>query len=216
MFRPSKRVIWLLVIVYSAPLLLYMSKFGLSLSFDHARWAEFGSAMSGIYAPIVALTTLAVLLAQVGLQKQINDHEFRQAHISQARADIEFYATQLSAKLDLIALPGHSFRSVLHSKFQRLTSAELDSDNLRELAANVDANLPSILGIWFGVYPILVGLTGDDKKFEMTLNSSLQKLIALLSFETCVAMDNFHRVRTEGRIKVAYKFSVLHEVAEVV
>ena len=216
MFSPSKRAIWILAAIYAAPLAIYAMNFGFTLSSDHTRWAEFGSAMAGVYAPIVALTTLTVLLVQVGLQKQINDHEFTQAHISQARADIEFYASQLSEKLNHIAIPGHTFRSVLHSNFQPPSADDLDSDSLRTLAANIDSSMPSIMGMWFGVYPVLTGLAaGDTKTFEMTLNSSLQKLIAILSFETCVALDNLHRARTQGRIKVIYRFSPILETKRV-
>ena len=212
MFHPSKRIIWLLVAVYAAPVVFYIATFGASLSHDHQRWAEFGSAMSGIYAPIVAVTTLAVLLAQVGLQRRINEHSYNQAHFAQARTDLEFYAIQLAAKLDETALPGYTFRSVLHSNFQPATIAELDSDNLRTLAANIDANMPSIMGIWFSIYPILAGLaSSDEATYRMTLNSSVQKLIALLSFESCAALDNLHRVRTQGQLTVVYRFSPLLE-----
>ena len=212
MFHPNKRVLWFFLAAYGAPLVIYLATFGSVLSSEHQRWAEFGSAMSGIYAPIVAVTTLAVLLAQVGLQKQINDHSYNQAHFAQARSDIEFYASQLAEKLDQIALPGKTFRSVLHMNFQPRSTAELDLDSLRTLAANIDAAMPGVMGMWFGIYPILDGLaTTEEATFRMTLNSSMQKLIALLSFETCVALDNYHRARTEGRLTVAYRFSPLVE-----
>lgn len=210
MFHRNKRVLWFFLAAYGMPLAIYFFTFGFVLSSDHQRWAEFGSAMSGIYAPIVAVTTLAVLIAQVGLQKQINDHSYNQAHFSQARSDIEFYAIQLVAKMDQVALPGKTFRSILHTNFQPKTIAELDSDSLRTLAANIDADVPSVMGIWFGVYPILTGLaTSEEATFRMTLNSSIQKLTALLSFETCVALDNFYRTRTEGRLATVYVFSPL-------
>jgi hypothetical protein len=206
----TRRTLAWLAAIYLAPLVAYAVKFGVTLSPEHSRWGEFGSAMAGIYAPIVALTTLAVLLAQVRLQRQMNDHEFRQAHISQAREDIEFYATQLAQKLEGIAMPGKTLRSVLHLNVEPQSAKDLDSDALRTLAANIDSICPSILGIWFGVYPILTGLgASTDRTFEMTLHSSQQKLIALLSFETCVALDNFYRARTEGKRNVEYRFSPL-------
>jgi hypothetical protein len=208
----SKRTIWILAAIYAAPIATYAVNFGLTFSSDHTRWAEFGSAMAGIYAPIVAWTTLTVLLFQVSLQKQFNDHEYSQAHISQARADIEFYASQLSEKLDSKAIQDHTFRSVLHSNFQPLSADDLDSDSLRTLAANIDSSMPGIKDMWFGVYQVLTGLAaGNTKTFEMTLNSSLQKLIAILSFETCVALDNLHRARVQGRIKLIYRFSPILE-----
>ncbi len=217
MINLSRRTRLILTAVYVAPLAIYVARFGFSLSSDHARWGEFGSAMAGIYAPIIGLTTLAVLVAQVRLQSQMNDHEVRQARISLARADIEFYATQLAQQLDQIVLPGKTLRSVLHVNFQPDSAQELDSDSLRSLAANIDAESPSVLGIWFGVYPILTELAAvKHQTFEVTLYACLQKLVALLGFETCVALDNFHRARTQGKIGVTYRFSPLLSAAHAV
>jgi hypothetical protein len=99
---------------------------------------------------------------------------------------------------------------MLHSKFQPQSVADLDAPSLRSLAANIDANAPTALGLWFAMYPILAGLAaGHGKNFEMTFASSIQKLIAILGFETCVALDNYHRTRSEGKLAVEYKFSPL-------
>jgi hypothetical protein len=207
--KAAKRLALTLLIIYLTPLGIYGWFFGASISSSHNIWAEFG-AMSGIYAPIVALTTLAVLLVQVGLQKQINDHQYDQAYISQARIDLEFYAKCLSDKMAAQVLPGVTVRQFLHREFQPRTLPELDSTSKRELAANLDAMVPSIFGMWTGLYPILAGLqTNDLPAYRMTLSSSIQKLIAILSFETCAALENFHRTRTEGKLKVAYQFSPL-------
>lgn len=206
----TKRGVLALAVAYAVPLVIYVTTFGFSLSAEHTRWGEFGSAMAGIYAPIVALTTLAVLLAQVRIQSQLNDHEFRQSHIAQARADIEFYALELSRKLNGVAMPGASYREVLHRNFQPASAAALDDENLKTLAANISSLEPSLLGMWVGIYPILEGLAAASSQhvtFRMALNSSLQKLVALLSFETCVALDNFYRTRTEGKVNVKYRFS---------
>ena len=199
-----------LLVLYALPLVVYVAAFGTSLSDQHPRWAEFGSAMSGIYAPIIALTTLAVLVAQVGLQKQINEHQFEQSYLQQARADLEFYTLQLANALQTQMLPGQNLRQFLHKNFQPSTAGELDAPELRTLAANADAILPSSLGLWFAVYPILTGLAaGKGKSFDMTLASAKQKLIAILSYETCVSLDNYHRTRSEGRLNNAYAFSPL-------
>jgi hypothetical protein len=202
--------IGILLLLYAAPLVVYVYTFGTELTNSHARWAEFGSALSGIYAPIVAITTLVVLFTQVRLQRQINEHQYVQSHIQQVRADLEFYCVQLAGALNQTLLPGQSVRQVLHKNFQPSRLADLDDGNLRALAANIDANAPSALALWFAVYPILGGLiAGKSAPFEMTLHSSVAKLIAMLSFETCIALDNYHRTRTEGRISTPYRFSPL-------
>lgn len=201
----------LAVVAIAAPVVIYLWIFGVKISSDHARWAEFGSAMGGIYSPVIAVLALAVLLRQVSLQSQMNVHEFNQAYLQQARNDIEFYSTQLAQVLNSKVLPQKTLRAHLHEHFGRLLDAEdLDSPQLRELAANTHQLVPAVFDIWVAVYPILSGLkTGKAPMYEMTLMSSTQKLIALLSFETCAALDNFERVRTEGRIQPKYIFSPL-------
>ena len=199
-----------LFLVFLAPLVVYLFTFGASLSSEHDRWAEFGSAMAGIYAPILSIATLAVLLAQLGLQRQMHEHQRKIAYLTQARADIEFYAASLAKSLQDVSTPGYSFRQLLHDNFVSITPTQLDSDSLRALAANVDEAQPAILGSWHGVYPIIAGLSAAlDPDFEMTLGSSRQKLISLLSFRTCVALDNLLRVRTEGKMTAPYAFSEL-------
>ncbi|WP_338415538.1 hypothetical protein [uncultured Sphaerotilus sp.] len=194
----------------AVPLVVYMYVFGAKLSSNHTQWAEFGSAIGGIYSPLVALLTLAVLAKQVTLQAQMNVHESDQAYLQQAREDIEFYSTQMAQAVNCMVLPGKSLRAVLHENFECQNIAELDSQELRQLAANIHASIPPALDIWAAIYPIFMGLeAGKTRMYTMTLGSSSQKLIALLSFETCVAIDNLHRARSEGRAKVNYVFSPL-------
>ena len=98
----------------------------------------------------------------------------------------------------------------MHKDFQPVSGLELDAEYLRDFASRVDVMAPSISGIWSAVYPILGGLeVGKDVQFELALRSSLQKLIAMLSYETCASLDNYHRIRTEGKIRMNYKFSLL-------
>jgi hypothetical protein len=200
----------ILLLIFLMPVVVYVATFGASLSRSHSTWAEFGSAMAGIYAPIVALTTLMVLLAQLGLQKQLHTHETDQAYIHQARSDIEFYCTQLVRVMGATLVPGKTTRAVLHEHFQPSTADELDDEKHRELAANIHHIAPEAVDLWGAIYPIFSGLTaGKTGNYQMTLNSSKQKLIAMLSYETCVCLDNLYRARTEGRINVDYSFSPL-------
>lgn len=200
----------LLLAVYTAPLVVYVLVFGPLLSTDHDRWGEFGSAMAGIYAPIVALSTLALLVRQTRLQSQINEHQYDQAYIGQARSDIDFYAVQLAEILKAHVIPGVTVRQHVQQHFQLPRLEDLDEEDRRRLAADMDSITPQVLGMWMAIYPIFVGLqTKKSAVFDMTLQSSIQRLVALLSFETCVCLENFHRIRTKGRLKVPYKFSPL-------
>lgn len=200
-------------LVYAAPILFYGLVFGPTLATEHVRWAEFGSAMAGIYAPIVALTTLVILARQTNLQSQINGHQYDQAHIVQARADLDFYASKLAEALKDHLLPDLTVRRFLHKHFQPPKTEDLDDEERRTLAANLNFASPQVFDLWSAVYPIFGGLeaprTDSHFTFKATLTSSKTRLIALLSFETCVCLENFYRVRTEGEIDVPYQFSPL-------
>lgn len=64
----------LIVLPLIAPLIFYIWTFGGRLSSEHSRWGEFGSAMSGIYTPILTLLTISILVFQARLQKQMHDY----------------------------------------------------------------------------------------------------------------------------------------------
>ena len=201
------------VLVYVAPIFFYGLVFGPTLATDHARWAEFGSAMAGIYAPIVALTTLVILARQTRLQSQINEHQYDQAFIIRARADLDFYASKLAECLENQVLPNATLRQFLRHHFSHPRIEDLDEEELRRLAEKLNFSSPRVFDLWSAVYPIFGGLeaprTDSYSTFKATLTSSKTRLIALLSFETCVCLENFYRVRTEGQMDVPYQFSPL-------
>ena len=200
----------ILLVVVLTPVLVYLATFGVSLSRNHSVWSEFGSAMSGIYAPIIALATLCVLLVQLTLQKQLYAHETDQAYIHQARTDIEFYCTQLVKAMDKMIGTEETMRATLHYCFQPDTIDQLDDKEHQGLAVEIYRVAPEAVDLWAAIYPILQGLTaGKTTTYQMTFEGSKQKLIAILSYETCACLDNLHRTRTRGKIKVDYQFSSL-------
>lgn len=200
----------LIVAAVVAPVAVYVIVFGFSLSPDHSRWAEFGSAIGGIYSPLVAFLTLGVLRKQVQLQAQMNAHIGDHAFLEQARRDVEFYCTQLAQVMGTGVLQNKSLREVLHDQFWRVNAVDLDSERLRHLADEIHRLFPGAIDLWGAIYPILTGLSvPKSPMYVMTYESSKQKLIAILSFRTCVALDNLYRTLTEGELKIRYEFSSL-------
>jgi hypothetical protein len=197
-----------LLIFLAAPVVAYVWAFGWQISRDHTRWGEFGSAMSGVYTPILTLLTLAVLVFQARIQKQVHDHELTQAFIQQARADIEFYVQRLDEAMSTPLSYGNTARELLHAQFEPSTLAELDSDRARALAKELDIAAPRILSLLYAIQAILAGLSASQEApYRVNYTSAIQKLTSMLSFETCVALENFHRARTEGRLSVKYAYS---------
>lgn len=210
MNRKTLLVSTLTIIVVVAPIVVYVAVFGVSLSSDHTRWAEFGAAIGGIYSPLVALFALVVLRAQVQLQAQMNVHAADQAYLQQAREDLEFYCTRLAQRLDTGAVDNKTPRDILHDGFADPVRTDLDSKRLRDLAGEVHRLSPAVLDLWMAIYPIISGLAaGKTHMYVLAFESSKQKLIAVLSFRTCVALDNLHRTLTEGKLDIRYEFSSL-------
>jgi uncharacterized membrane protein len=215
MDRAIRQRIWPAVLLAAflllLPIILYVRTFGPTLSGDHTRWGEFGSAMSGIYSPIIAVVTLIVLAMQVALQsrqvelqKQINEHGVDQDYIQQARADLEFYVIQVHTALGPGTHYGNTIREILLDRFQPANAQTLGDEQLRLLASELDRIEPRCLALWFAIYPILVGFaSGTGAHFEVNKTASMQKLIAILGFEACVSLDNFHHIRTSGSLKGA-------------
>ena len=194
--------------VFATPLIVYVAEFGAYITADHSRWGEFGSAMAGIYAPIAALATIAVLLKQTALQAQINRHQYEQSFVAQARSDVEFYGARLVQAIESFVLPGQSVRQSVTSNFLGGSPAKLRSPQSRELAANIHSGAPAAFDIWFAVDLVLDELfRSRARASRLALDASKQKLIALLGRETCVALDNFHAARTGGKTAAPYHFS---------
>ena len=57
------------------PIWIYTAHFSFEISSDHKRWGEMGSAMGGIYTPIIAFATLLVLALQLMLQRNVLERE---------------------------------------------------------------------------------------------------------------------------------------------
>lgn len=186
--------ILLLLLVLLSPIILYAWVFGAKVSSDHTRWSEFGSAIGGIYSPMIAVLTLLVLLRQVSLQQQLTKYEFDQGYLQQARQDLEFYCSQLAVVLNGDALPGKSLRTLLQEKFRFLSASELNKEEIKAYAESIHQAAPEAFDLWTAIYPILRGLNaGRGSLYVHAFESSRQKLIALLSFRTCVTLENYCR-----------------------
>lgn len=200
----------LIAISIVAPIAIYVRQFGWSLSPDHARWGEFGSAMSGIYTPILTLLTLSVLLNQVRLQHEMHASDRSLAYVEQARTDLEFYIARLESMMTLKISTGNTIREILHHQYQPKTLTELDQPNIEKISTQLNREAPQILGVMNAVQARLAGLSASKEAwFRLNYTSAIEKLIAVLSFETCVALENYHRAVTKGRINTKYAFSPL-------
>lgn len=81
---------------------------------------------------------------------------------------------------------------------------------LKEVSFYLERSNPRIFSLWGAIYPILMGFdAGETLPYDLNLKSALQKITAILGFDICVGLDNFHYSRSEGRVHNEYRFSPL-------
>jgi len=207
-----KRWVLLLSVAFSAavfvPIWFYRYYVGTIITSKEESWAAMGSAMSGIYGPLLAALTFIVLIMQVQLQKQTNDHASHQAYLQNAREDTAFYLTRLADLLDKPAVDEFTVREILRRVFERCTVEMLSEEEVKKLGQSLDAQVPELLAIWMAIYPIYAGLSANPY-YYLPFVSAKQKTIALLSYPTCAALDNFLFCRVAGRVDYSYQFSTV-------
>ena len=191
-----------------APIVVYVYKFGWNITDDHNRWSEMGSAMSGLYTPILSLLTLWVLVAQVRLQGDMNKHAFDQAYVQEVRSDVQYYLSQMVVELAVEFNNGSAIGSELISVFAYASPEELRGQQYSEVAKVLNRKHPRIMSVWSAFYPLLEGLRSNNHPpYEHNFAAAKQKAIVLLSYEVCVALDNFIWCVSEGHLKFSYEFA---------
>lgn len=195
------------LVVLILPAAIYVYIFGTSLSDSHQRWGEFGSAMSGIYASILALLMLVVLIGQSRSQNNMAIHQVEQFFIQDARSDIEFFTKALEKLLATEVANGRNLRSKVLTDFQHATLQELKAGGLTPQAQELNAKYPSLFGIWGSLYSVVAALKVNNRyPFAHNYTTAVQKINCVTSWETCHALDAYHYALTNGKFNLQYEF----------
>ena len=192
----EKPIIWIFglisLMLFVAPIAIYINQFGIGVWNDHTKWAEMGSAFSGIYSPIIAFLAAVILIGQAISQVSINKHQFDQSHIQQARDDINFYLERLETYLDEPVYPEGTARSVLQ-KFALIEEKELRNEKCRTIAEQFITKNRKIFNYWVALDPLLRSLNITERyPYHHNYVSSRLKTIVVLSLESCIALDKIH------------------------
>ncbi|MFZ5550441.1 MAG: hypothetical protein ACOZJX_17230 [Pseudomonadota bacterium] len=153
-----------------------------------------GDAMGGIYTPILSGLTLAVLLLQVRMQADFNRHTYDESYVQSARSDIDFYLQRLAQELDRPQDYGLPVGAFLCQNFSRT------HDSLTVLARDFNRNHQRVFSLWNSFYTVVAGLSVHDRHpYNLAMETAKQRAYTLLTFECCVALDNYMSCVTEGR-----------------
>ena len=199
---------FVLLLALILPIVLYVYQFGFELSVSHQRWAEFGSAMSGIYSPLIAFLALLILIGQFKSQVELNTHQYDQTYINASRNELNYFTEKIEASLELNHKSGLSIRKYLEEKFVYLDKSQLNEQAVKNLAAEFRKEHKIILDMWLAIYPLLEGLNANKFfPYKSNFTGAVLRITCSLSIETCTAIDNFYYVVTNNIQKGNYYFT---------
>ena len=180
----------------AAPIAIYISTFGSTISSDHQRWAEMGSAMAGIYAPMLSTITALLLYNQLRLQKaqhkvqmQLATHATQQNIVSVRTEQLAEHLTRLENGLKGVS----PLEKLLENGLQIFYNK--DDEVLEELRQEARAlyHQSHLLDSWVGIYSALEGLQEYPDTVIRALHSVLcLRVVASLSAPVVEALDNWH------------------------
>lgn len=181
-----------IVAILLSPIFVYIYTFGTYISDKHQRWGEMGSAMSGIYTPILAVLTLLVLITQVRLQSKLNSHIFNQSFIEEARSDVRYTLEHLKSELEKISSQQIPVGQFIVQNFKNKEKTELLLDVNKTAARQIDTEFASIAHSWAAINVRLSGLNKENNQTcIMSYNACRVAIMSVISYRTCVALDNY-------------------------
>lgn len=197
------------------PIVFYIYTFGIYISHVHTVWAEMGSAMSGIYGPLLAFLALGVLFVQLllqreatKLQQETTKHMYDQTHIQAANDQIAFYL----GKLDVACVAVDPFTGVTVGRRLDAEFGFPPDQDMRDPAAAVAARRfheqhPQVFSAWMAYQSVVGGWQAvDGQPYKVTLSSAVDKANVTLSLAVCRALDHGVWCWSEGNLSGPYLF----------
>ncbi|MDW2372085.1 hypothetical protein R7190_25110 [Vibrio sp. 1078-1] len=194
-------ILWLVLLaILIAPIAIYSFQFGIGVWSQHEDWASMGSALGGIYSPLIALLAFAVIFAQARVQLLSEQHSRDMVFIQDSKQDFNFYIERLdivlNQKIDGEVTVNHFLINMLES----VPDEDLLNIEVIDLCKRFDSQYKKVWGLWCGITPLLKGLE-SQKYFPYQHNFIGLKLraVSMLSQQTCSCLDKLDYVLSKGR-----------------
>ncbi|NIG19346.1 hypothetical protein F3J37_11755 [Pantoea sp. Al-1710] len=185
-----KRTFWILVVfVYLLPIVFYASVFGIGIWKSHDDWAKMGSALGGIYSPLIAFTTLLLLFRQQQFNEESHKQKMDADFIRDANSKCESYITLAGAqcakieKTKLVEFQG------LLELYVSLDTEDKRFNVLMKLNTHFRPQLTSLARAGSTIHHMRkskVDLTGQVSDLRMYAAS-------LIDIDLLLSYDQFHR-----------------------
>ncbi|EHU9474336.1 hypothetical protein KZY47_004291 [Vibrio vulnificus] len=168
----SKICLTVAVLALIAPIVFYTLTFGIGIWDSHSDWAAMGSALGGLYTPILALLTLAVLLKQLQIQEQVKDYEQRETSRKTVFEMVEKFSSRIELQLN---------EELIHKL--RILS-ELPKGDLR--VASMKSELMDVFTLWTSVRAYIKNYAKSEPILVVDL---LSIPVLHLNFSVCYDID---------------------------
>lgn len=169
-----KEKIWIALvgIILIMPIATYTFQFGFGLWQSNREWGEMGSAIGGIYTPILSVLTLILLIKQFQLQKSMHNHEQRATSREIVFSMVEKYAIKIESMLTQEVVDELVILSEL--KKGQPVAKELISKHL------------DIFTLWASVHAYLKNYKKDEPRMVVDLASVA---VLHLTFSMCATLE---------------------------
>lgn len=172
------------LVVLVIPILLYAYSFDFSLSKDSDDWADFGSYIGGVYAPILSALTLMVLLTQIYIQ--FEQHQQSQAQYQEQL--ITEYIHELNDTLQKTYNEEYRVKDFLILWFKDKTSEDIQAINCEEVMI-FNNSFHKIYSMWSGLLGLLNNLS-NNKMANIAIVKN--RVVAHLDPQMCRTLDKYH------------------------
>jgi len=170
--------------VLASPIAFYVNQFGIGVWTSHSTWAEMGSAIGGIYSPILTIMMLIVLSRQVDLQQTVIHNSESTKNMQKFHDDFLYYLAHLEKLLS--KLEGKPLDNYL-KEINVLPDSKLQKVIPPKNFQNIDLSAS-----WHAVTNQLFSFRNSPEKLLSEAASSKEHYILItLGIEKCVALDKF-------------------------
>lgn len=185
-------LVFILSIVTFVPIILYPIVFGFHLTSDHGRWAEFGTFFSGVYTPILSLTTLLVLYSQNRTQREMNYYQIEQNTIHKVVNSNSQFLDTLRTSLDVPNHFGYTLEKLIRDDFTELSEQEYSHSNIKRRAFSLYDLDQKVFTCWNAINTGLSQLElSKGSGYSAAFWNEKLRIQSILTVDTCFALDNF-------------------------
>jgi len=186
----------LLILALLTPVIIYTSQFGFGVWGSHSEWSEMGSALGGIYTPILTIFMVVILYRQTAIQAVLAKHTFDTNRIDKSKKQLNYHVSNIQKVLGIKDLNGFSI------SLNKILAVNRDMAILDTIDQWYDPHISQLLVDWYNVQGILLSMDQPEES-EYIMNHMQFKsfVITQLTYEVCDALDKIGYQRNKVKDK---------------